>query len=165
MSYGSLIDDFAGKRLVGVNLGSAVAGGTGDATEVVGKVVDTFISQGQAFSALVELFWVTTLTAAKTLGYKVTIEESDNNSSWGAKEYLLGSSGAYETVETGADTGIVQSWCYKLDLSGRKRYFRIAVTPDLSHTSTDTVTFGFGAILGGSTIEPILQNDSVITHA
>jgi len=164
MSYGSLIDAFAGQRLVGVNAGSAVAAGTGDTTKVVGTVVDRFIAQGQAMSALVELFWRTSLTASQTLGFKITIEESADNSTWGAEEYLFGSSGAYETVETGADTNKIQSWCYKLNLQSRKRYFRISVTPDLSHTSADTVVFGFGVLLGGSTIEPLLQNDSVVSQ-
>jgi hypothetical protein len=115
-------------------------------------------------SALVVLDWKTSLTADKTLGFKVTIEYSTNNSTWSTPEFLFGATGSYETVETGADTNKYGQWTYRLQLSPEEQYFRISVTPDLSHTGTDTAVFGFGALLGGSTVNPISQYDTVVTY-
>jgi hypothetical protein len=164
MSYASKIDAFANVRLAGIGLGSAVAAGTGDTTQVVGNVVNRQIEQGFVDSALVVLDWKTSLTADKTLGFKVTIEYSTNNSTWSTPEFLFGATGSYETVETGADTNKYGQWTYRLQLSPEEQYFRISVTPDLSHTGTDTAVFGFGALLGGSTVNPISQYDTVVTY-
>ena len=164
MSYASKIDAFANVRLDGIGLGSAVAGGTGDTTQVVGNAVDRQIEQGFVDSALVILDWKTTLTAVATLGFKVIVEYSADNATWGTAEYLFGAVGAYETVETGADTAKYGQWTYRLQLSPELQYFRVSVTPDLSAANTDTAVFGFGALLGGSTVNPISQYDTVVTY-
>lgn len=164
MSYASKIDAFANVRLAGIGLGSAVAGGTGDTTQVVGNVVNRQIEQGFVDSALVVLDWKTTLAATKTLGFKVIVEYSADNSTWGTAEYLFGTSGAYEVVETGAHTAKYGQWTYRLQLSPKAQYFRISVTPDLNATGTDTAVFGFGALLGGSTVNPISQYDTVVAY-
>lgn len=121
---------------------SAVAAGTGDATKVTGATVDR-LGYG---SAKLVVAYKTSLTAAKTLSFAVEYEESDDGSSWSSAVAIQAST----VAETGALTDEVDELTFDLDLAARKRYVRYNVTPDLSHTSTDTVVFAATVVLGGA---------------
>lgn len=120
---------------------AATAGGSGDATEAAGATLDT---QGLATKANSVSFLIgakTTLTAAKTLTVAARIQHSVDNSVW---TDLVALATLLTLTATGTGSCKVGS-----DLTGAKRYVRIAVTPDLSHTSTDTATVFAVAVFGG----------------
>lgn len=133
------------QRSVACGAASAVAAGAGDATKVTGATINraTYNYPG---SAKLCISYLTSLTAAKTLSFAVEYEESSDGSSWDTAVAIE----AATVVATGALTASVGQREYDLDLSARKQYVRYNVTPDLSHTSTDTVVFAANAILGGA---------------
>lgn len=123
---------------------SAVAGGTGDATQVTGIVLDRlgFGTTGMANTAVISLVYTTVLSAAKTLSLAYTIQTSEDESIWTT---LAGAASA--VVATGAGT-VSGQLNIPVDLAPGGRYVRVLYTPDLSDTSTDTsetVAVGFFA--------------------
>lgn len=125
---------------------NAVAAGTGDNTAVTGATIDR-----QGFgSGKAVVSWRTSLTAAKTLSLAVAYQDSADGSTWNTAVALQAST----VVKTGAATNSVDEVEFNIDFSGLQRYIRINFTPDLSHTSTDTVDIGAVLILGGADTLP-----------
>lgn len=113
--------------------GNATAAGTGDNTKVTGEVIDLMDRP----SGVLVIGYETTLTEAKTLKFAVEHTDSADNSSYGtAVEDQAATTAA--TGGTGGSTvkGVVT---INVDCSGAKRYRKYAITPDLSHSGTDTV--------------------------
>jgi hypothetical protein len=125
---------------------TAVAAGTGDLTAVTGATIDRLGFQ----SCIVTFAYLTTLTAAKTLSIASEYQESADGSSWDTAVALQAST----AVKTGAVTAFVGTTSHKLNLAGKKRYIRFNFTPDLSHTSADTVVIAATAVLGGASVKP-----------
>jgi hypothetical protein len=125
---------------------TATAAGTGDNTAVTGAT----INRAGFESLLFALAWRVSLTAAKTLTIAAEYQESADGSSWDTAVALESAT----VVATGALTADVGQRQYKLNLAGKKQYIRFNFTPNLSHTSTDTVDIGAIAILGGAAVKP-----------
>jgi len=125
---------------------SLVAAGTGDNTEITGGVIDLL---GYSSLSLV-MPWVTSLTADKTLSILTKYQTSPDNSTW-ATAVTLQASTVVKTGAVTAGTGFV-----KLDLNvdNLPRYIKFLVTPDLSHSGTDTAIVAGVAILGGADALP-----------
>lgn len=133
-------------KAVACGASTAVAAGAGDATAVTGATIDR-LGYG---SAKFIISYRTSLTAAKTLSYAAEYQESADGSAWDTATALQTST----VQETGALTNQVGKLAFDLDLAGKKRYVRFNFTPDLSHTSTDTVDNAATAILGGPVVKP-----------
>jgi len=129
----------------GLGFFSATAGGSGDATEIDGATVNR-ATYGMPQSALLKIQWVTSLTAAKTLAFTVTLQDSADGSAW--SDVTVSDFASAITVATGALTDDEDFWTARLKLSGLRQYVRAQVKPDLSHTSTDTAIGNFCFILG-----------------
>ena len=116
----------------------ATAASTGDATEVTpGDDID----MDPYTSGLVVINYITTLTAAKTLSFGLQKEDSatDGGSKSADVEVL-----ASTVVATGALTA--SHGVYVIPIPGDTlkswaRFVNLLITPDLSHTSADTVTW------------------------
>lgn len=116
----------------------ALAAGTGDATEVTPS---DDIDMDPYVSGYVEIAYVTTLTADKTLAFELQKEDSDTDGGSKSADAVVVAS---TVVATGAKIGY--EGIYKIDiteemLKGYKRFVNFLVTPDLSHSGTDTVTW------------------------
>jgi hypothetical protein len=129
----------------GLGYFNATAGGTGDATEVDGATFDRH-TYGMPQSGLLYIQWITSLTADKTLAFTVTLQESDDDSTW--SDVSVSDLASAITVKTGAATDDEDFWTCRVRMSGLKRYVRMQVKPDLSHTSTDTAIGNFHILAG-----------------
>lgn len=120
------------------------AAGTGDATKVTGQTVDRKVGTAKARSCVVSTAYLAALTAAKTISLAHEVQYSDDGSTWDTAVVIEAS--AVKATGAGNKRGVDE---HKINLESQKRYFRINVTPDLSHTSTDTATFHTTVVLGG----------------
>lgn len=146
MAGPSKYDFGAYHKPLAVGATTAVAAGAGDATAITGASHDTR-GYGTATFCLV---YKTTLTAAKNLSFAVEYQESSDDSSWDTAVALQ----AATVAETGAQSAKVGKVEFDLPLRGKKRYLRFNFTPDLSHTSTDTVDCAAVCVLGGADALP-----------
>ena len=125
---------FVGSNVVTID-NDALAAGTGDATEVTGANID--VSGYDSGKLLIS--YVTSLTADKTLSFAVDKREgaSDALCTADTDVALL----AATVVKTGAATGYEGVLELDIDFSGKKQYLGLDITPDLSHSGTDTCTW------------------------
>lgn len=133
--------------------GSAVAGGAGDGVAVVGSAVDTL----DYLSCVLNIAHESSVSASETLSFAVSVEESDDGTSFDPAEVLLAST----AVVDGDGSTVQRVTSLKVLLNAadpatggkqRKRYLRFTVTPDLSAGATDTASFQSCAQLGGKRI-------------
>lgn len=131
-----------------IGAGTAVAAGTGDATKVTGETVDC----DGFHSGSVVLAYKATLADTKTVSFAVELQESEDASTWTTAEVVQ----AATVADTGSTGGTTELGTVKLDikLASRKRYLRFNVTPDLSATATDTLTWSGVFIKGGARVLP-----------
>jgi hypothetical protein len=124
----------------------ATAGGTGDATEVVGVAIQRS-TIGMPMGATFAVPFTATLAQTKTLSFAYTVEHSTASGSGYAT--LASSTGV--VVATGATGGSTETGCLEIgvDLTGANDFVRIRITPDLSATGTDTAAFNAVAVFGG----------------
>lgn len=110
------------------------AGGAGDNVKVDGATIDRKNGTALAHSAKVGTGFLFALADTKTISLAHEIQESSDGSSWDTAEVIEAS-----TVKATSDGGTNERGVdeHSIDLMGRKRYFRINVTPDLSATATD----------------------------
>lgn len=129
----------------------ATAAGTGDNTKVTSAYIDRLSSNGGMFNSLqIVCPYLATLTAAQTLSLTVSLLHGTTTSPATSVAVL-----AKTVVETGADTatsGIYE--CTPVDLRPYGRYLKIELTPDLSHSGTDTASGHAVALLGNCGVEP-----------
>lgn len=131
---------------VACGLATATAGGTGDNTEITGATIDRL---GYA-SCQVVAAAKTTLGASETLKFALTLQESEDGSTWDTAKVVY----ATTTVKTGAVTNGLCQKTSDIDLSGRKRYIRFNLTPNLSASGTDTAVVSCTVTLGGASVLP-----------
>lgn len=129
--------------LSGAAITSATAAGSGDATAINGAwhpAVDyTSIFAGALYTAA--------LTAAKTLTLSCIIQTASDSSGTGA--VTLATLTAEVITTTGASSGVVLfNESVPLDVRANLGFIRQVLTPDLSHTATDTASVA-GFILTG----------------
>ena len=131
---------------------TALAGGAGDNVEVTGPSIDRMPNGEQGFDAASVLHGGTAaLDTAETLSIRTRIEESDDDSSFDAAVELE----APTVVATGIGAAISYNHKVKVDLRGRKRFFRILTTPDLSRGATDTADGAAIVAVGGAKVLPV----------
>lgn len=127
-----------------------VAAGTGDATEVYGEIVDQ-LAQPNLRSGLIVVAGSATLTTAKTISLTdVHVEHGDAANLSDKADFHTPA--VFTDLKVSA-AGSTEVFMVKVpvDLWGIKRYWRVAVTPDLDHSSTDVFELGFGFVAIGDT--------------
>lgn len=123
------------------------AAGSGDATEIVGTSVDVTAYSNRFQSAVLAINYECVLTAAKTLTLVGEIETSADGSSW--TDVVASSTLVTQAYVDGTEQGVVTMG---VDLTKCSKYIRSKVTPDLSHTSTDTAKITQTWIFGGKAV-------------
>ena len=124
----------AQRRLSPAGTGAQIAGSN---SPVTGPVLDRFAAWGGAMprTAQIAALYDTTLSVGKTLGFTFTLQDSGDG-----VNFVSYATQAATIVATGAGTSQGQT-SFPADLGGARRYVRLIVTPVMSATSTDTVTF------------------------
>lgn len=135
------LPDFYISLADGSALTDATAAGTGDATAINGAWLDA-----RAYSACkVGAIYVTALTAAKTLTLACIVQTASDSSGTGATTLATLTS----KVVTATGNGVhLFPEAVLLDKSTNLGFIRTVLTPDLSHTGTDTATVGAFFVLG-----------------
>lgn len=146
------------KRAAGNN--TALAAGTGDATEVNGAWIDRKSAQGIALSAKLVIEFTTTLAGTKTLGFGVNFQDATDISGAGAADY--GDVYARRVAATGGSGGSTETDTFELDvdLGGARQFIRAQITPDLDASGTDTAAWSaiymlYGDQRGPQTKSPV----------
>ena len=119
---------------------SIVAGGAGNNVEVNGSAVDRF-AYNDPLSVAVVYAIKATLSAGKTLSLGYSLQHSSDGVNF--TDYAPVASAV--VASTSGDQIIKQS----VDLSGAERYVRVAYTPLLSATATDTAVIVPVFVFGG----------------
>ena len=132
-----------------------VAAGTGDATEVLGAIVDQAAHEDPRSGCIV-ICGSATLGDTETLDLgDIKIEHGDEADLADVVDYnYAGFTAPVDVVaqvtgDTGGTTEIVE-YKLKVNLQGVKRYWRVAFTPNHSAASADIFTLGGGVIVIGS---------------
>lgn len=142
------------------------AAGAGDATEVLGNVVDRMAPGiGGAMHATVVLKAKAAIATSESLSVTSKLRTGDNSDgTTGWADYVpppldgLGAiaetTGIYTETMADAALGVDGAseetvYLHGFDLSGAARYIRHAVTPNLSRAGTDTATVSSVILLGG----------------
>lgn len=115
----------------------AVAAGSGDATEVTCAEID----MDPYDSGYIEIHYVTTLTADKTLSFGVQKEDSDAAGATKSADVDVLAATVVRTGACTAGTGILQVPIDGDVLKTYKRFVAFLITPDLSADGTDTCTW------------------------
>ena len=131
---------------------SATAGGTGDATEQVGVIVDQTVLNLR--SGLAVLFGEADLADGETLSMLIKIEHGNIANLSDKADYDFGGDpGSLGVIATGATAvsvaDIELAAAIRIDLTGVKRYWRVAVTPTHSAGSTDVSAGAYGVVAAG----------------
>jgi hypothetical protein len=126
---------------------AATAGGSGDAAEVTGPIIDRAAS-GHPQSAVLAIPYTATLGEGETLSIAYSIEEGQADDLSDA-EVLTSATAA--VVATGPTGGGTVSGAFEVDLSLRAagNYVRTKFTPDLSAANTDTAALSAVLVFGG----------------
>lgn len=109
------------------------AAGTGDAAKVTGETID-LVNAGD--SGVLCVTGMASLTAAKTLSIAAELQESADGSNWDTAEVVYAA-----TVVASATGENHFAKVTSISLAARKRYIRFNLTPDLSHSGTDTADY------------------------
>lgn len=137
-----------GKDLKGETLsafclaGSLTAAGTGDNTQIVGSVITIGSLAQRPSSVVFEIAAKATLTTDKTLIVTGLVEVSADNSNWTTE---VASATLITLTATGSGMARIGVDLVQSDL----KYIRLSVTPDLSHSGTDTAIVAAVAVFGG----------------
>lgn len=142
-----------GAHLTAVSGGGArgVAGGTGDATEALGAIVDSYDEKGLTSGAIV-VCGQATLGAGEDIGIvDLKIEHGAAANLSDAADYLARSTKTtHAAVATSVGGGTVAfAIKQKVNFQAIKRYWRVSATPTHSAGSTDTFELGFCVIAEG----------------
>jgi len=144
---------FANEHSVGRHLtslsggaGTATAAGTGDATEVNGPWGDrtTYGSQ----SCVVVITYKAVLAEDKTLSFAGNLQDATAAAGTGAADF--GTAFTATVVATGPSGGATVEGTYEClltNLAGARAFIRAQITPDLSNTATDTLTWSAAIIM------------------
>ncbi len=127
---------------------AATAGGSGDATEVTGVILDRG-ANGFPQSAVLAVPYTATLAEGETLSIAYAVQSGSEDDLSGATELT---SAAAAVVATGPSSGGTVTGTFEVDLSlaGAGRYVRADITPDLSASGTDTAALSAVIVFGGA---------------
>jgi hypothetical protein len=136
--------------------GTAVAGGAGDATLATTAWIDRAPAErGPYKSGKLVIAYTTTLAAAATLGFTVTLKDATTVGGAGAAAY--GTAKAAGAVATGPGGGGTVTGCVELDFNFEtaREFLAADITPDLSAGSVDTAAWTAIMVFFGSDRNPI----------
>lgn len=120
-----------------------IAASGDDNVKIIGNTVNR-ATYGMPESCLVVVNSYYSLANLETLSLAVEIQESADNSTWDTAVAIQ----AATVVKTASGaTADGQTNSYTVKLSGRKQYFRINVTPNLSAAATDTCSVTASGVL------------------
>lgn len=127
---------------------AATAGGSGDATEVVGAIIDRG-EIGFPQSCVLAIPFSATLAEGETLSIACDIESSNDSNLSGATAVKTAAS---VVVATGPSGGGIVTGTLELDaaIMGAGRYVRANFTPELSAADTDTAALSSVLVFGGA---------------
>lgn len=138
------------------NGGRLVAAGTGDNTKVNGATINRMAAGGAGYlSAVLAIAVHAVLTATKDCTIAVEVQESADGSSWDTAVVLRAAASPFTAAQVAAggdQTAIIE---IAENLAPRKQYVRYNVTPDLSHSGTDTAEHAAVLVLGGADASPV----------
>lgn len=139
-------------KVVGGGGARGVAAGTGDATEVVGAIVDQTLAANKSLrSGIIFVAGSATLTDTKLLDIgAVKIEHGLDSGLSDKADFFTAVDFGSVAVSVGGTTEFF-AIKLKVDLWGVKRYWRVSLVPDLDAGATDVFELGFGvAAIGES---------------
>jgi hypothetical protein len=142
-----MIKDF-GAQLDILSGGGArgVAAGTGDNTEAYGDIVDS-LSQPQCESGIIFVAGSAVLADTESIDIdQVKIEHGDAANLSDAADFTTPVDFAAVKTSSGGTTELFAIKVNVANMAGLKRYWRVACTPDLSASATDTFQIGFGCV-------------------
>jgi hypothetical protein len=119
-----------------------VAAGTGDNTEAVGEIVDQLAQPGLRSGAIIVSGSATLADAEGISLVDVHVEHGDETDLSDKADFHTAAVFTDLKVSSGGTTELF-AVKVPVDLWGIKRYWRVAVTPDLSASGTDTFELGF----------------------
>jgi len=132
---------------------AATAAGSGDATEVIGAILDRG-ANGYPQSGVLAISYSATLQEGETLSIASVIESGDASDLSDATDLKTSASAVVATGPTGGGTvtGTVE---VDVGLMGAGRYLRAKFTPDLSASGTDTAALSSVFVFGGTDRVPV----------
>lgn len=139
------IGDLIKAMRAGANI-AATAGGSGDATEATGVIIDRN-AIGTPSSAVLAIPFTATLGAGETLSVTYSVQEGDASNLSDAATLKT----ATVVAATGGAGGSTETGCLEIDLKtiAGGRYIRVDITPDLSAANTDTAALASLLVFGG----------------
>jgi len=132
---------------------TAIAGGTGDATEIDGTSIRRTTLGSIPESCQVFLHGNATMQSGKTLTLAGNLQDSPNDSDWTD----FGTPFTAAVVLTGASGGGTAELFeqkFDVDIRGADDYIRVQATPNMDATDTDTAILGGVIVLGGGEVLP-----------
>lgn len=146
------IDAFIGVAPAADNV-PVTAGGAGNATLVVGLVIDRSV-KSYPLSASFAFRYKAVLAAAATISISASVETAAD-SAFATGTTVLATL-ANTVIDTGATGGSTQRGIlrFPVDFAGAQQYVRVKFTPTLSAANTDTAELAVVAILGGQDCLP-----------
>lgn len=129
--------------------GTAVAAGSGDATEVDGPWVD----RTGFISCKLVITYKAVLADAESISFAANLQDATADDGTGAADFGDALANAIFATSSGGTTeeGVAE---LDIDLVLANQYIRAQVTPDLSASGTDTLTWAAAIVMGGAIVEP-----------
>lgn len=137
---------------------TAVAAGSGDATEVDGAWVDRVLADvGMALSAKLVITFTATLETGETLSFSGNFQDATALAGTGVADFSTAF--AATVVATGDSGGSTETGTYEvdIDLAGARQFIRSQITPNLSRGATDTAEWSASLVLFGDHRQPSTQ--------
>ncbi|MER9768878.1 hypothetical protein NKJ09_22760 [Mesorhizobium sp. M0189] len=137
---------------------TALAAGTGDATEVDCAWVDRMLDNvGMALSAKLVITYTAALETGETLSFAGNFQDASALAGTGAADYSTAFAAA--VVATGDSGGSTETGTYEVDvdLAGAREFIRAQITPNLSRGATDTCEWSASLVLFGDHRQPSTQ--------
>lgn len=141
------IGDLVAVRRASANA-AATAGGTGDATETVGVIIDR-AAIGWPQSCVVAIPFSATLGAAATLSIAWDVDTGENSALSDADVLESADAAVVATGPSGGGT-VTGELTANVSLAGAGRYLRLNFTPNLSAANTDVAALSSVIVFGGS---------------
>lgn len=133
--------------------GTAVAAGTGDATEITGLSIDRVALGNLYESCKLAIHGNATLQSGETHTIIANIQDSADNSTWADYGTALGVTTVLDAAG-GALSAVAYNTFVDYDLRDARQYIRAQVTPNHIATGTDTSTIAAEFIFGGGQVYP-----------
>ena len=127
---------------------SIVAGGAGNGAEVYGPAVDRF-AHNEPLSVLAVYAIKATVATGKTLSLGYSLQHSSDGVNF--TDYAPVAAAVIANGTGAAQDIVIQQ---SVDLTGAERYIRVAYTPTLSATATDSAVISPLFVFGGENMLP-----------